>query len=53
LTITAKRKINRNVESIIDKNNNYNLKEKFFFEFEKTPEERLFRQKAENDKSIL
>ena len=53
MTFEIGSKINRNVESIIDKNNNYNLKEKFYFEFEKTPEERLFRQKAENDKSIL
>lgn len=59
MTITAKRKINRN---ILDKQINYdrktdfknaepiidsNFPEKFYFEFEKTPEERLFIQKKE------
>jgi hypothetical protein len=54
MSITAKRKLNRNVESIMDINNNTNnFKDKFYFEFEKTPEERLFIQKAENDKSIF
>ncbi len=64
MTITAKRKINRNSldkqmhinydknnENININNNNNNFSDKFFFEFEKTPEERSFIKKDENNNS--